>query len=54
MVRSLRARLLVGVILTTVTGIAIAGVSISALFRAHVTELVNAELIGHLGELESL
>lgn len=54
MLGSLRARLLVGVILTTVTGIAIAGVSISALFRAHVTELVNAELIGHLGELESL
>ncbi len=54
MVRSLRARLLVGVILTTVTGIAVAGVSISALFRAHVTELVNAELIGHLDELEGL
>ena len=54
MLGSLRARLLVGVILTTVTGIAVAGVSISALFRAHVTELVNAELIGHLGELESL
>ncbi len=54
MIRSLRARLLVGVILTTVTGIAIAGLSISALFRAHVTELVNAELIGHLDELERL
>ena len=54
MIRSLRARLLTGVILTTVTGIAVAGLSISALFRAHVTELVNAELIGHLGELEGL
>lgn len=54
MVRSLRARLLVGVILTTVTGVAVAGFSISALFRAHVTELVNAELIGHLDELEGL
>ncbi len=54
MIRSLRARLLVGVVLSTVTGIAVAGISISALFRTHVTELVNAELIGHLDELEGL
>lgn len=54
MVNSLRARLLVGAILWIVAGVAVAGFSISALFRAHVTELVNAELIGHLDELERL
>ena len=54
MVRSLRARLLVGAVLWIVAGVAIAGFSISALFRTHVTELVNAELIGHLDELERL
>jgi signal transduction histidine kinase len=54
MVRSLRARLLVGAVLWIVVGVAVAGFSISALFRTHVTELVNAELIGHLDELERL
>ncbi|RTL50100.1 MAG: HAMP domain-containing histidine kinase [Bradyrhizobiaceae bacterium] len=54
MVRSLRARLLLGAVLWTVAGVAIAGFSISMLFRTHVTELVNAELIGHLDELERL
>ncbi|MCF2521698.1 HAMP domain-containing sensor histidine kinase [Bradyrhizobium sp. G127] len=54
MVRSLRARLLLGAVLWTVAGVAIAGFSISTLFRTHVTELVNAELIGHLDELERL
>lgn len=54
MIRSLRARLLVGAALWIVAGVTIAGFSISALFRTHVTELVNAELIGHLDELERL
>jgi signal transduction histidine kinase len=54
MVRSLRARLLIGAVIWIVAGVAIAGFSISALFRTHVTELVNAELIGHLDELERL
>lgn len=54
MTHSLRARLLLGAVLWTVAGIAIAGFSISALFRTHVTELINAELIGHLDELERL
>ncbi len=54
MVRSLRARLVVGAVLWIVAGVALAGFFISALFRTHVTELVNAELIGHLDELERL
>jgi signal transduction histidine kinase len=54
MVRSLRARLLAGAVLWTVAGVVAAGFFISALFRTHVTELVNAELIGHLDELERL
>lgn len=54
MIYSLRARLLIGAVLWIVAGVAIAGFSISALFRTHVTELINAELIGHLDELERL
>lgn len=54
MLRSLRARLMIGAVLWIVAGVGIAGISISAIFRAHVTELVNAELIGHLDELERL
>lgn len=54
MIYSLRARLLVGAVLWIVAGVTIAGFSISALFRSHVTELINSELIGHLDELERL
>ena len=39
MINSLRARLLVGAVLWTVAGVAVAGISISALFRTHLTEL---------------
>ncbi len=54
MLRSLRARLLIGGMLWIMLGVGLAGVFISALFRTHVTELVNSELIGHLDELERL
>ncbi len=54
MPRSLRARLMVGAVLWIGLGVATAGVFISALFRTHVTELVNQELVGHLDELERL
>ena len=45
---------MIGALLWITIGVSIAGISISALFRAHVTELVDAELTGHLDELASL
>lgn len=54
MVRSLRTRLLVGAVLWIVAGLAVAGLSISSLFRAHVIELIDNELVGHLDELSTL
>lgn len=54
MPRSLRARLLIGAVLWIGLGVATAGVFISALFRMHVTELVDDELVGHIDELERL
>ncbi|WP_084584492.1 sensor histidine kinase [Sphingomonas azotifigens] len=54
MLSSLRARLLLGAILWMAIGIGIAGISISAIFRQHVTEIENDELLSHLDELERL
>jgi signal transduction histidine kinase len=54
MLRSLRARLIIGALLWIVLGVSLAGVSISALFRAQVTALIDSELTGHLDELSSL
>jgi signal transduction histidine kinase len=52
--RSLRARLLIGALIWITFGVSAAGVFISALFRQHATELVDAEMRGHLEELASL
>ena len=52
--RSLRARLVIGAIIWIAIGVSAAGIFISALFRQHATELVDAEMRGHLEELGSL
>ncbi len=51
---SLKTRLIAGAVLWISLGALLAGFSISALFREHVVELVDAELSGHLVELISL
>lgn len=51
---SLRNRLIAAAAVWVVVGIAIAGISLSAIFRSHITSQVHEELAVHLDELDGL
>lgn len=52
--KSFRARLIIGSVVWICGGVALSGVALSELFRAHVTEQFDGELHGHAAELAAL
>ncbi|WP_374571523.1 ATP-binding protein [Phenylobacterium sp.] len=52
--KSFRARLIIGSVVWICVGVAVSGVALSELFRAHVTEQFDGELHGHAAELAAL
>lgn len=51
---SFRTRLIIGSVVWICVGVAVSGVALSELFRAHVTEQFDGELHGHAAELAAL
>lgn len=52
--KSFRARLIIGSVVWICGGVALSGLALSELFRAHVTEQFDGELHGHAAELAAL